>query len=133
MSNGGIVLQKREGRLNQISLTLSTFSQRDQPRAAYIIVAHCVDVILQVTFPIIGQDNTTQFAITGKVEASISGENQQTGHIPPTNQVLRSQREIQSTRNANQIFLCSEANYRHIKNMLIKKQKTKTTSSHKHI
>lgn len=55
-----------------------------------------------MTLPIIGQDNATQFAITSKMEASIGGENQQTGHIPPTNQLLRSQCETQSTRDANQ-------------------------------
>lgn len=64
-------------------------------------MAHCVDVILQVTFPIVGQDNTTQFTIPGKVEARIGGENQQAGHIPPPDQVLKGQRGIQS-RNANQ-------------------------------
>lgn len=104
MSNGGIVLQKREGRLSGIpsdSLTGLTFSRRGRPRAAYVVVAHCVDVVLQVTFAVIGQDNATQFAIAGKVETSIGGENQQTGHIPPTDLVLRSQRGIHSTRNAN--------------------------------
>lgn len=52
-------------------------------------MAHCVHIILQVTFSIVGQHNATQFAITSKMEARISGEYQQTGHIPPTNQVLR--------------------------------------------
>lgn len=58
-------------------------------QGTYIVMAHCVHIILQVTFSIVGQHNATQFAITSKMEARISGEYQQTGHIPPTNQLLR--------------------------------------------
>lgn len=133
MSNGGIVLQNRRRTDSSSPVTLSTFSQREKPRATYIIVAHCVDVILQVTFPIVGQDNSTQFAIAGKVEASVSGENQQTGHIPPANQVLRSQGGIQSTRNANHdipLEVCSLASY---KKPADKPPPKKTASPHKHI
>lgn len=46
-----------------------------------------------MTFSIIGQNDATQFAVAGKVEAGISGEHQQTSHIPPTNMILRNEKE----------------------------------------
>ena len=52
-------------------------------------MAHGVHIVLQVTFSIIGQYDATQFAISSKVETSISGEHQQASHIPPTNLLLR--------------------------------------------
>lgn len=52
-------------------------------------MAHGVHVVLQVTLPIIGQDDAAQFAITGKVETSISGKHQQTSHVPPANLFLQ--------------------------------------------
>lgn len=57
-------------------------------------MAHGVHVVLQVTLPIIGQDNSTQFAVTGEVETSIGGKHQQTSHIPPTDLLLKGQREL---------------------------------------
>ena len=54
----------------------------------YIVVAHCVHVVLQVTFPIVGQNYSSQFPVSSKVEASVSGEHQQTGDVPPANVLL---------------------------------------------
>lgn len=66
-------------------------------RSSYIVVAHGVRIVLQVAFPIIGQNNATQLAIASKVEASISGEHQQTSHIPPTNVILRNEKRSTET------------------------------------
>lgn len=52
-------------------------------------MAHGVHVILQVTLPIIGQDDASQFAIASKVETSISGKHQQPGHVPPADLFLQ--------------------------------------------
>lgn len=51
-------------------------------------MAHGVHVVLQVTPPIVGQDDAAQFAITGKVETSIGGKHQQTSHVPPADLLL---------------------------------------------
>lgn len=56
-------------------------------------MAHGVHVVLQVTLPIIWQDDAAQFAITGKVETGISGKHQQTSHVPPADLFLERQRE----------------------------------------
>lgn len=66
--------------------------QAKQHPATYIVMAHCIHIVLQVTFSIIGQNDATQFAITSKVEASVSGEHQQTSHIPPANLILRNKK-----------------------------------------
>ncbi|TNN72423.1 hypothetical protein EYF80_017349 [Liparis tanakae] len=42
-------------------------------------------------------NNATQLAIASKVEASISGEHQQTSHIPPTNVILRNEKRSTET------------------------------------
>ena len=52
-------------------------------------MAHCIHIVLQVAFSIIWQNNAAQLAITSKVKAGISGEHQQTSHIPPTNLLLK--------------------------------------------
>lgn len=39
-------------------------------------MAHGVHVVLQVTLPIIGQDDAAQFAVARKVEARVRGEDQ---------------------------------------------------------
>lgn len=67
--------------------------QAKQYRGAYIVVAHGVHIVLQVTFSIIRQNYATKFAIASKVEASIRGEHQETSHIPPTNLILRNEKE----------------------------------------
>lgn len=75
-------------------LTHTKFSEQTKRHpGTYIVVAHSVHIVLQVTFAIVGQNDATQFAIAGKVEACISGEHQQTGHIPPTNLLLRNEQE----------------------------------------
>lgn len=51
-------------------------------------MAHCIHIVLQVAFSIVWQNDATQLAVTSKVKASISGEHQQTSHIPPTNLLL---------------------------------------------
>ncbi len=56
-------------------------------------MAHGIHIVLQVTFSIIWQNYATQFAIASKVEASISGKHQQTSHIPPTDLILRNEKE----------------------------------------
>lgn len=61
---------------------------------SYIVVAHGVNVVLQVAFSIVGQYDSTQLAISSKVEASVSGEHQQASHIPPTDLILRDEKEI---------------------------------------
>ena len=57
-------------------------------------MAHGVHVVLQVTLPIIGQDDAAQFAITSEVETSIGGKHQQASHVPPTDLLLGRQREF---------------------------------------
>lgn len=59
-------------------------------------MAHGIHIVLQVTFSIVGQNDAAQLAIASEVEASISGEHQQTGHIPPANLLLRGERNTQS-------------------------------------
>lgn len=56
-------------------------------------MAHCVHIVLQVTFSIIRQYNASQFAISSKVETGISGEHQQTRNIPPANFLLINKKE----------------------------------------
>lgn len=51
-------------------------------------MAHCVHVVLQVTFPVVGQNDAAQLAVAGEVEARIGGEHQQTGHVPPADLFL---------------------------------------------
>lgn len=55
---------------------------------AYIVMAHGVHVVLQVTPPIIGKNDPAQLPVPCKVETGIRGENQQAGHVPPANAVL---------------------------------------------
>lgn len=51
-------------------------------------MTHCVHVVLQVTLPVVGQDDAAQLAVTSEVEAGIGGEHQQTGHVPPADLLL---------------------------------------------
>jgi len=51
-------------------------------------MAHCVNIVFHVTFSIIRQHYASQLAISSKVEASISGEDQQTSHISPADLML---------------------------------------------
>lgn len=51
-------------------------------------MAHGVHVVLQVTLPIIGKDDAAQFAVTSKVETSVSGKHQQASHVPPADLFL---------------------------------------------
>lgn len=62
-------------------------------------MAHCIHIVLQVTFSIIGQNDAAQFAIASEVEASIGGEHQQTSHIPPTNLILGMKKETLKVKN----------------------------------
>lgn len=55
-----------------------------------------VHIFMQVTLSIIGKYNAAQFAISGKVEASISGKHQQTSHIPPADLLLQGKNIKQS-------------------------------------
>jgi hypothetical protein len=52
-------------------------------------MAHGVHVVLQMTLPIVGQNDAAQLAVSSKVEASISGEHQQTCDVPPANGILQ--------------------------------------------
>lgn len=52
-------------------------------------MAHGVHVVLQVTPPIVGQDDTSQFAVSSKVETGIGGKHQQTSHVPPADLILK--------------------------------------------
>lgn len=54
----------------------------------YVVVAHGVHVVLQVTLPIVGQDDPAQFPVSSEVEACVCGEHQQTGHVPPADLLL---------------------------------------------
>lgn len=54
----------------------------------YVVVAHAVHVVLQMTPPVVGQDNAAQFAIASKVETSIGGKDEQPSHIPPPDLLL---------------------------------------------
>lgn len=65
-------------------------------QATHIVVAHCVHVVLQVTFPVVGQNDAAQLAVAGEVEARIGREHQQTGHIPPADLVLGTKQETLS-------------------------------------
>lgn len=57
-------------------------------------MAHGVDVVLEVTLPIIGQDYAAQFAVASEVETGISGKHQQTSHVSPADLLLKGQREL---------------------------------------
>lgn len=57
-------------------------------KATYIVMAHGVHVVLQVTLPVVGQDDPTQFPVSCEVETRVSGEHQQTGDVPPANLLL---------------------------------------------
>lgn len=59
----------------------------------YIVVAHGVHVVLQVTLPVVGQDDAAQFSVSGEVEPSVGGEHQQAGHVPPADLILGRQTE----------------------------------------
>lgn len=63
-------------------------------KPAYIVVAHSVHVVFQVALPIIGQNDASQFAISRKVEASISGKHEQTSHVPPADLFLESKHTV---------------------------------------
>lgn len=56
-------------------------------------MAHGVHVVLQVTLPVIGQDDAAQFAVAGKVETSVGGKHQQTSHVPPADLLLERRRD----------------------------------------
>lgn len=51
-------------------------------------MAHGVHVVVQVTLPVVGQDDASQFAVTSKVETSVGGEDEQPSHIPPPDLLL---------------------------------------------
>lgn len=61
-------------------------------------MAHGVHVVLQVTPPIVGQHDAAQFAVSSKVETSISGKHQQTSHVPPADLVLGRPRPTEPSR-----------------------------------
>ena len=97
VSNGRIVLKKKRWRRKVTFTTHESeiFQNRSQLNfSTHIIVAHCVDAVLQVTFSVIWQHDAAQFTISSKVEASVSGEDQETSHVPPANQLLINQEEI---------------------------------------
>lgn len=58
-------------------------------RNSYVVMAHGVHVVLQMTLPIVGQNDAAQLAVSSKVEASVSGEHQQTSDVPPANGLLQ--------------------------------------------
>lgn len=57
-------------------------------RTTYVVVAHGVHVVLQVTLPVVGEDDAAQFSVTGEVETSVGGKHQQTSHVPPADVFL---------------------------------------------
>lgn len=58
-------------------------------------MTHGVHVVLQMTLPIVGEDDAAQFAVSSKVETSIGGEHEQTSHVPPADVFLWRLREKQ--------------------------------------
>lgn len=60
-----------------------------QHQISHIVVAHGINVVLQVAFSIIGQNNASQFTVSSKVKAGVSGENQQASHVSPSNLLLK--------------------------------------------
>lgn len=65
-------------------------------------MTHGVRVVLQVTFPVIGQNDAAQLAVAGEVEAGVGGEHEQTGYIPPTNVILRDEKVNTQTKRFRQ-------------------------------
>lgn len=56
--------------------------------STYIIMAHGVHVVFQVTFSIIRKHDSTQFSISGKMETCVCRKHQQTSDVPPANVLL---------------------------------------------
>lgn len=52
-------------------------------------MAHGVHVVLQVTLPVVGKDDAAQFAVASKVETGVGGKDEQPGHVPPPDLVLK--------------------------------------------
>lgn len=63
-------------------------SSGESMRTTYVVVAHGVHVVLQVTLPVVGEDDAAQFSVTGEVETSVGGKHQQTSHVPPADVFL---------------------------------------------
>lgn len=57
-------------------------------------MTHGVNVVLQMTLSIVGQDDASQFAISCKVETSIGGKHQQTSYVPPADLLLGENQEF---------------------------------------
>lgn len=68
--------------------TFPTNTFDNSTEGTHVVVAHGVHVVLQVTLSVVWQDDASQFAIASEVEAGISGEHQQAGHVPPADLIL---------------------------------------------
>lgn len=68
----------------------------DLNEPAYVVVAHGVHVVLQVTLPVVGQDDPAQLPVSSEVEAGVGREHEQTGDVPPADLILGSKRRNSS-------------------------------------
>lgn len=51
-------------------------------------MTHSVHVVLQMTLPVVGQDDAAQLAVSSEVETSVGGKHQQASHVPPADLIL---------------------------------------------
>lgn len=82
-------MESRSSYLTCHGRKLTLWKHWSKHRAPYVIVTHCINTILQVTFSIVRQHDATQLAVSSEMKSSISGEDKQTRRLfSPTNEIL---------------------------------------------